>query len=143
MSVELGNRVKHWATLNEPWEMAWQGYVTGEDAPGLRLGNEAALKASHNALLAHGAAVRTLRDNTNDAEIGIVLHLNMVEPASEQPEDIAAAHRWELCQNRWYMDALYREGLPTRDDEAVRLRCARGPPGRHGADPRANRLPRR
>ncbi len=112
LSVELGNRVKHWATLNEPWEMAWQGYVTGEDAPGLKLGNDAALKASHNALLAHGAAVRTLRDNVTNAEIGIVLHLNMVEPASERPEDIAAAHRWELCQNRWYMDAIYKEGYP-------------------------------
>ena len=43
VSVELGNRVKHWATLNEPWEMAWQGYITGEDAPGRRLSNEAAL----------------------------------------------------------------------------------------------------
>jgi len=112
VSVELGDRVKHWITLNEPWELAWQGYVTGEDAPGLKLGNNAALKASHNAMLAHGAAVRTLRDNSSDAEVGIVLHLNMVEPASDRPEDVAAAHRWELCQNRWYMDALYREGYP-------------------------------
>ena len=112
VSVELGSRVKHWVTFNEPWELAWQGYVTGEDAPGLRLGNDAALKASHNVLLAHGAAVRALRDNTTDAEVGMVLHLNMVEPASERSEDIAAARRWELCQNRWYMDAIYREGYP-------------------------------
>ncbi|MGD0803826.1 MAG: GH1 family beta-glucosidase [Candidatus Bathyarchaeia archaeon] len=118
VSVELGDRVKHWATFNEPWELAWQGYVTGEDAPGLRLGNNAALKASHNALLAHGAAVKTLRDNSSNSEIGIVLHLNMVEPASERPEDVAAAHRWELCQNRWYIDALYRESYPA---EMVKL----------------------
>jgi beta-glucosidase len=118
VSVELGDRVKHWATFNEPWELAWQGYVTGEDAPGLRLSNDAALKASHNVLLAHGAAVRALRDNAPNAEIGIVLHLNMVEPASDRPEDVAAAHRWELCQNRWYMDALYREGYPA---EMVKL----------------------
>ncbi|MCX6655253.1 MAG: GH1 family beta-glucosidase [Candidatus Bathyarchaeota archaeon] len=118
VSVELGDRVKHWTTINEPWELAWQGYVTGEDAPGLRLGNDAALKASHNIMLAHGAAVRTLRDNSQGAELGIVLHLNMVEPASDHPEDLAAAHRWELCQNRWYMDALYREGYPT---EMVKL----------------------
>jgi beta-glucosidase/6-phospho-beta-glucosidase/beta-galactosidase len=32
VSVELGDRVKYWATINEPWELAWQGYVTGEDA---------------------------------------------------------------------------------------------------------------
>ncbi len=112
VSVELGDRVKHWATFNEPWELAWQGYVTGEDAPGLKLGNEAALRASHNVMLAHGAAIRTLRDNVPGGELGIVLHLNMVEPASDGPEDAAAAHRWELCQNRWYMDALYRGGYP-------------------------------
>ncbi len=118
VSVELGDRVKHWATINEPWELAWQGYVTGEDAPGLRLGNKEALKASHNVLLAHGAAVRTLRDNSPGAQVGIVLHLNMVEPASTRPEDVAAAHRWELHQNRWYMDAIYREGYPA---ELVKL----------------------
>jgi beta-glucosidase len=118
VSVELGDRVKHWATINEPWELAWQGYVTGEDAPGLRLGNKEALKASHNVLLAHGAAVRTLRDNSPGAEVGIVLHLNMVEPATTRPEDVAAAHRWELHQNRWYMDAIYREGYPS---EMVKL----------------------
>jgi beta-glucosidase len=118
VSVELGDRVKHWATINEPWELAWQGYVTGEDAPGLRLGNREALKISHNALLAHGAAVQTIRDNSPGSQIGIVLHLNMVEPATQRPEDIAAAHRWELHQNRWYMDALYREGYPT---ELVKL----------------------
>jgi beta-glucosidase len=118
VSVELGDRVKHWATINEPWELAWQGYVTGEDAPGLRLGNREALKASHNVLLAHGAAVQTLRDNSPGSQVGIVLHLNMVEPATTRPEDVAAAHRWELHQNRWYMDALYREGYPA---ELVKL----------------------
>jgi len=118
VSVELGDRVKHWATINEPWELAWQGYVTGEDAPGLRLGNREALKASHNVLLAHGAAVQTIRDNSPGSQIGIVLHLNMVEPATTRPEDVAAAHRWELHQNKWYMDALYREGYPA---ELVKL----------------------
>lgn len=112
VSVELGDRVKHWMTINEPWELAWQGYVTGEDAPGVKLGNREALKVSHNVLLAHGAAVRTLRENSRDAKVGIVLHLNMVEPATTRPEDVAAAHRWELHQNRWYLDALYKGGYP-------------------------------
>ena len=124
VSVELGDRVKHWMTINEPWELAWQGYVTGEDAPGVKLGNREALKVSHNVLLAHGAAVRTLRENSQDANVGIVLHLNMVEPATARPEDIAAAHRWELHQNRWYLDALYRGGYPS---EMVKLFGADAP----------------
>jgi beta-glucosidase len=36
----------------------------------------------------------------------------MVEPASQSPEDVAAARRWEMCQNRWYLDPLYEEGYP-------------------------------
>jgi beta-glucosidase len=112
VSAELGDRVKYWATLNEPWELAWQGYVTGEDAPGLRLGVDAALKASHHAYLAHGAAVQVLRDNVPACRLGIVLHLNMVEPAGQNPGDVAAARRWEMCQNRWYLDPIYKEGYP-------------------------------
>ncbi|MFH1179670.1 MAG: GH1 family beta-glucosidase [Candidatus Bathyarchaeota archaeon] len=109
---ELGDRVKHWTTFNEPWELAWQGYHTGEDAPGLRLGVKEALLASHNVYLSHGEAVKTIRDNVPDAEAGIVIHLNHVEPATEKPADIEAAKRWEGCQNRWYLDPIYRGAYP-------------------------------
>jgi beta-glucosidase len=107
VTQELGDRVKHWTTFNEPWELAWQGYHTGEDAPGLRFGVDSALLASHNVYLSHGEAVKKIRDNVPDAEVGIVIHLNNVEPATDEPEDVAAAMRWEGCQNRWYLDPLY------------------------------------
>ena len=109
---ELGDRVKHWTTFNEPWELAWQGYHTGEDAPGLRLGVDAALQVSHNVYLSHGEALQTIRDNSPDAEVGIVIHLNHVEPASDKPQDILAAKRWEGCQNRWYLDPIYYGEYP-------------------------------
>lgn len=109
---ELGDRVKHWSTFNEPWELAWQGYHTGEDAPGLRLGVKDALIASHNVYLSHGEAVPIIRDNVPDAEVGIVIHLNHVESATGKSEDIAAARRWEGCQNRWYLDPIYLGEYP-------------------------------
>jgi beta-glucosidase len=109
---ELGDRVKHWTTFNEPWELAWQGYHTGEDAPGLKLGVDAVLQASHNVYLSHGEAVKVIRDNVPGAEAGIVIHLNHVEPATQKPEDVAAAKRWEGCQNRWYLDPIYRGEYP-------------------------------
>ena len=108
----LGDRVKHWATFNEPWELAWQGYHTGEDAPGFTLGVDAALAASHHVYLSHGHAMQTIRANVPGAEAGIVLHLNPVSAASDRPEDIAAAQRWEGCQNRWYLDPLYQGRYP-------------------------------
>ena len=108
----LGDRVKHWATFNEPWELAWQGYHTGEDAPGVLLGVDAPLAASHHVNLSHGKAMQTIRANVPDAEAGIVLHLNHVAAATDKPEDIAAAKRWEGCQNRWYLDPLFRGEYP-------------------------------
>lgn len=112
MTHELGDRVKHWTTFNEPWELAWQGYHTGEDAPGVRLGVKEALLASHNVYLSHGESVKIIRDNVPDAEAGMVIHLNHVEPVSDKPEDIAAAKRWEGCQNRWYLDPIYHGKYP-------------------------------
>jgi beta-glucosidase len=112
VTQELGDRVKHWTTFNEPWELAWQGYHKGEDAPGLTLGVNAALRVSHNVYLSHGQAIQVIRDNIPDAEAGIVIHLNNVEPATQRPQDKAAAKRWEGCQNRWYLDPIYYGEYP-------------------------------
>jgi beta-glucosidase len=53
-----------------------------------------------------------IRDNVPDAEVGIVIHLNHVEPATQDQKDIDAAKRWEGCQNRWYLDPIYRGEYP-------------------------------
>ena len=84
-SRALGDRVKHWVTLNEPWTFTSCGYAHGEDAPGLSLGMKGLLAASHNALLAHGTAVPILRANVAHCQVGIVTDLNTVTPASKQP----------------------------------------------------------
>jgi beta-glucosidase len=108
----LGDRVRHWATFNEPWTFTWSGYAFGEDAPGLKLGVEGALAAGHHVLLAHGRAVPVIRRNVPQAQVGIVLDLNTATPASERPEDVAAAHRFDGLQNRWYLDPLFRGAYP-------------------------------
>ena len=108
----LGDRVKSWTTFNELWTFTWWGYAFGEDAPGLKLGAKGALAAGHHALLAHGKAVPLIRANVPGAKAGIVLDLNASTPASERPEDIAATRRFDGCQNRWYLDALFRGGYP-------------------------------
>lgn len=108
----LGDRVKHWATFNEPWVFTWSGYALGEDAPGLKLGARGALAATHHALLAHGITMPLIRANVPEAVAGIVLDLNHVEPVSDKPEDVAAAKRWDGCQNRWYLDPLFKGRYP-------------------------------
>jgi len=108
----LGDRVRHWTTFNELWTFTWWGYAFGEDAPGMKLGAKGALSASHHALLAHGRAVPVIRANSPGARVGIVLDLNAANPASNRPEDVAATRRFDGCQNRWYLDALFRGAYP-------------------------------
>ena len=107
-----GDRVKHWTTLNEPWTFCWSGHASGEDAPGLRDGVRGGLAASHHALLGHGLAVPVIRSEVKAAEVGIVLDLNVVSPASPLPGDTAAAQLFDGAQNRWFLDAVFKGGYP-------------------------------
>ena len=118
VSRRLGDRVQHWATINEPWTFGMLGYLEGEDAPGLRLDLRSALAVAHHALLAHGAAVDVLRANVPGAEVGIVLDVNHVAPASDAAADVAAAVRYDGIQNRMYLDALFRGNYP---EDIIRL----------------------
>jgi beta-glucosidase len=65
MHEVLGDRVRIWTTLNEPWCSAFLGYAAGVHAPG-RTDPAAALAAAHHLLLGHGLAVQRLR--ARDAE---------------------------------------------------------------------------
>ncbi len=113
ISRALGDRVKHWMTLNEPWCSAVLGYQLGVHAPGFHHGFKEGLLAAHNLLLAHGKAVPILRQNTGSTgQVGIALNLSRAEPASDSPEDIAAAHRQDGFQTRWYADPIYRGEYP-------------------------------
>ena len=56
----LGDRVRHWITVNEPWCAAMLGYGSGVHAPG-RTDAAAAIGAAHHLLLGHGLAVDALR----------------------------------------------------------------------------------
>ena len=66
----LGDRVRWWTTLNEPWCAAFLGHGSGEHAPGLQ-DDRAAVRAAHHLLLAHGQAVRAMRALDPSASFGI------------------------------------------------------------------------
>jgi len=107
----LGDRVKHWITLNEPWCSAYLGYHAGIHAPGQQ-NFKHSIWASHHLLLAHGLAVPVIRRNVTGARVGITLNLSPGYPASPDPADVAAARRFDGFQNRWYLDPLYGLGYP-------------------------------
>ncbi|WP_425145079.1 GH1 family beta-glucosidase [Deinococcus sp.] len=107
----LGDRVKGWITHNEPWCAAFLGNLMGIHAPGLH-DLETALKVSHHLLLSHGLATQAIRAGVPGARVGITLILGPQQPASERPEDLAAARRGDGFLNRWFLDPLYGRGYP-------------------------------
>lgn len=107
----LGDRVKDWATLNEPLCSAWIGHLEGRMAPGLT-DLTAAVRASYHLHLGHGLAVRAIRAASSDARIGIVNNLSPIEPASTAVADLAAARRADGHINRWWLDPILGRGYP-------------------------------
>lgn len=104
VAARLGDRIGHWATLNEPWVVVDGGYVHGVHAPGRR-DLAAAAHAAHNLLRGHGLAVRALRAEAR-GQVGIVVNLEPKDAATDNPADRDAARRADAYMNRWYLDAL-------------------------------------
>ncbi|MFD8405147.1 GH1 family beta-glucosidase [Streptomyces anulatus] len=107
----LGDRVKDWATLNEPLCSAWIGHLEGRMAPGLT-DLTAAVRASYHLHLGHGLAVQAIRAASSDARVGIVNNLSPIEPASASEADLAAARRADGHINRWWLDPILGRGYP-------------------------------
>jgi beta-glucosidase len=111
VAERLGDRVRHWATLNEPLCSAWIGHLEGRMAPGMT-DIAAAVHASYHLHLGHGLAVAAIRAAVPDAQVGIVNNLTHCEPASPREADIAAARRSDGHTNRWWLDPLHGRGYP-------------------------------
>ncbi|MFI1094455.1 GH1 family beta-glucosidase [Streptomyces sp. NPDC020917] len=107
----LGDRVKDWATLNEPLCSAWIGHLEGTMAPGWT-DLSAAVRASFHLHLGHGLAVQALRAAHSDLRIGIVNNLSPIVAASDRDEDVAAARRADGHTNRWWLDPIHGRGYP-------------------------------
>jgi beta-glucosidase len=111
VAARLGDRVRHWATHNEPWCVSVLGHAEGRHAPG-RTDPGEALRVAHHLLLAHGRAADVVRLRTPGSEVGIVLNLMPVMPASPDPADRDAARRLDGTFNRWFLDPLFGRGYP-------------------------------
>jgi beta-glucosidase len=110
--ARLGDRVTYWTTHNEMWCTAFLGYQTGYFAPGIQ-DFKSALAAAHHVLLSHGLAAQVLReDGPPGIKIGISPNINPAYPASDQPEDVQAAWRFDGYFNRWFLDPLAGWGYP-------------------------------
>ena len=100
----LGDRVRHWTTLNEPWCSAFLGYAGGQHAPG-RQDPQAAVSAMHHLLLAHGRTARALRALDGTARIGLTVNCTVADPAHPwHPQDAELARRAEALLNGVFVE---------------------------------------
>ncbi|XP_019168143.1 PREDICTED: beta-glucosidase 12-like [Ipomoea nil] len=123
---EFGDRVKVWATLNEPWSFASVGYDSGKFAPGRcsswmdningcpTPGNSATEPyiVAHHLLLAHAAAAQLYTQKYKKGDIGIVLVSNWFVPYSKTASDAEAAQRALDFMFGWFMHPLARGEYP-------------------------------
>ncbi|MFD9124791.1 GH1 family beta-glucosidase [Kitasatospora sp. NPDC059571] len=99
----LGDRVRAWITLNEPFVHMVYGYALGIHAPGRALMLDA-LPAAHHQLLGHGLAAAALRER--GLQVMIANNLTPVRPATDDPADVAAATAYDALHNRLFTDPL-------------------------------------
>jgi beta-glucosidase len=105
LGEEFGDRIGHWATVNEPATVTLQGYTLGVHAPGAtRLFN--ALPAAHHLLLGHGVAVQALRAADVRGGVGIVNVHSPVVPATADEPDVVFAGLFDLLHNRIFADPV-------------------------------------
>jgi beta-glucosidase len=106
----LGDRVTHWAPVNEPNVVTMLGYATGVHAPGRTLMLDA-LPVAHHLLLGHGLAVQALRA-AGALSVGSANNHTPVWPATESAADRDAAALYDTLWNRLFADPILRGEYP-------------------------------
>ena len=112
VAAHFGDRVKHFAPINEPWCVAWLGHGLGVHAPGIS-DRSTAFKVAHHTVIAHATAVNAMRAVRSDLKIGPVL--NQANYPADDPSDPVQAHAsaiLDAVQNRWWMDAIFYGKYP-------------------------------
>ncbi len=106
----LGDAGGLWMTLNEPQQIAHQGYRVGTHAPG-HTDDALAAAATHHLLLAHGLAVQVLRSQLDpSARVGISLDLHPVRAVGQEARHEAAISDAET--NRIFFDPVVHGRYP-------------------------------
>lgn len=113
------DRVSHWFTLNEPAVFLGHGHRIGEHAPGLQLPRRDVLLATHHVLLAHGRAVRTIREHCKrPATVGFAPVGVLAMPESEGDVETARRETFAVTEGNWsfsyswYCDPVLRGHYP-------------------------------
>lgn len=107
----LGDRIGQWSIFNEPKTFTHVGYWQGTHAPG-RTEPLALLRATHTVNLAQGMAFRVLKAASSKPQVGGVIDVAPMNPATDSATDKAAAQRWYKFLNLWFLDPPLKGRYP-------------------------------
>lgn len=107
----LGDRVTTWVTHNEPAVTSLLGHAEGVFAPGIA-DTATAVRAAHEILVSHGLAVRSIREASPAARVGIVLDINVLAPAVDDEAHHEATRLFDGQLHRWFLDPVSGRGYP-------------------------------
>ncbi|KAF6215547.1 hypothetical protein GE061_010303 [Apolygus lucorum] len=108
-----GDKVKWWITINEAWSVI-NGYGSFAWAPALNLHGTGDYLAGHNLLRAHGKAYRLYQRKYSHfgGKLSMAFCGAMCLPASDAPEDIAAAERCYQFSFGWFAHPVFKGDYP-------------------------------
>ena len=107
----FGDRVRYWSTINEPSINVMASYAYGTNAPFLKdMG--LAIKACHNAILAHYSVVRLYKSMNLPGQIGAVIHVQPTYSLSHDPKDQHAADVDFAFYGGWWLDTMLKGHYP-------------------------------
>ncbi len=103
----LSDRVRHFFTINEFHTFVDGGHGSGLFAPGLQLPADRLYQVRHNAVLAHGLAVRSIRARARaGTRVGAAENVVTAVPILETPEHVRAAELATRELNAAYLTVL-------------------------------------
>ena len=107
VAEKLGDRIRHYFTINEFTVFVEFGYANGVFAPGLKLPPARLNQLRHNTVLAHGLAVQAIRAKAQPGTmVGLAENMTAGVPVIETPEHIAAAEHYTREANAGYLTVI-------------------------------------
>uniref|UniRef100_A0A8B9DLH2 Lactase n=1 Tax=Anser cygnoides TaxID=8845 RepID=A0A8B9DLH2_ANSCY len=111
----LGDKVKFWITLNEPYNTAYLGYGFGTAAPGISVRpGRAPYIVGHNLIKAHAEAWHLYNETYRAKQgglISITINSDWAEPRNpHKQEDWDAARRYLQFLIGWFAHPIFKNG---------------------------------
>ena len=111
MFKQLGDRVNLWSTHNEPFIISYFGFALGIFPPGIA-DHSRAYQVSHHLLLSHAKAAKLYHQGGYKGQIGIVLNMDWLQPASNSQADLDARQRAFENNSGLYLDPIFKGHYP-------------------------------